>query len=644
MHFVTPPDNTEWMMQALAWTEEAASDYITRSFMARRTLMLRLQLPRFLRHGDAVSLPCVVSNTADTVRQSIVTLTIRDAETERVLSTYTEHVAIPAAGSQTLFMPYTAKSSTDIVVTATVTDADGTTDGEKRLLQVLPLDEPVRECVPFYMRAVDSVLTLSLPKPAAAENRQVELLLCSDPVTYIAAQLPADVDSSAVTVTQVIHNLYALSLRNKLAYKYPKFIQPVDISYLISELKEYQRSNGAFRWLKDRRCGDSEYLTLQVLTLLDELEKVNALDNRLKFTKRDAVRYIDREALKYEKEYRKAHNDASPDYMVFNQYVYARVLCSEAQDEDTRRIVNATLDALYGRLNTKELTAWPLLALTFEHAGQHDRALALINGLRRYATMDNTYGMYWNNLPDRWWWYRQAEVQATFLLAFGVIDPQSSELDAMRQWLILNNRTTEWGKSSLNAYVTYALMQGTPMNTKVGAPVQTIALPDTTSSYTLRREADGPMWGALMSSYEAPANQLKPFGTKAMRITRTYERADEQANAKAPLVKGDRIRVTITIKTDREMDQVIVTDRRPALLEPIGSSSFCWNEGVFYFREVRNTEEKLYIEHLKKGTNVLTYDCYVTASGTTIAGLASAASDLAPEFTSHTDTYTIQAE
>ena len=111
-----------------------------------------------------------------------------------------------------------------------------------------------------------------------------------------------------------------------------------------------------------------------------------------------------------------------------------------------------------------------------------------------------------------------------------------------------------------------------------------------------------------------------------------------------PLTKGERIRVTLTIKTDREMDQVIVTDRRPALLEPIGSSSFCWTEGAFYFREVRNTEEKLYVEHLKKGTTVLTYDCYVTASGTTIAGLASAVSDLAPEFTTHTDTYTIQAE
>ena len=644
VHFVTPPDNTEWMIQAFAWSRNASADYYSRTLMARRTLMLRLQLPRFLRHGDVISLPCVVSNTADTVRQTTVRVVIRDAQTDSVLLSHTEAVLVPASGSHTLFVPYTASCKADIVVTATVEDAQGTTDGEKRLLSILPLDEPVRECVPFYMRAQDSVVTLQLPKAAESENRQVELLLCTNPLAYIAAQLPTEVDSSAVTVTQLAHNLYALSLRNKLAQEFPSFIEPVDCSFLVTELKKYQRNNGAFSWLKDYRSGASYYLTLRVLTLLGELQEAGALDSRLNYTQRQAVRYIDREMQNREKEYRKTHHDSLPDYTAYAQYAYVRVLCPEAQDEDTRRIVSSILDALYAHLDSKELTSWPLLALTFERAGQHERALAMINGLRRYATMDAAHGMYWNNLPDRWWWYRQADVQASFLLAFSTIDPQPNELDALRQWLILNNRTTEWGQSSLNAYVTYVLMHSVPVGTPAEAPVQTIALPDSTVSYTLRRETDGPMWGALMSSYIAPANQLRPFATKAIGITRAYERADEAAKPDAPLTKGDRIRVTLTITTDREMDQVIVTDRRPALLEPVGASSYAWQEGAFYYREIRNTEERLYIEHLRRGTTVLTYECYVTATGITLAGLAHISSELAPEFTAHTAAETLQAE
>jgi hypothetical protein len=243
--------------------------------------------------------------------------------------------------------------------------------------------------------------------------------------------------------------------------------------------------------------------------------------------------------------------------------------------------------------------------------------------------------MYWNNLPDRYWWYRQSDLQASFLLAFSKIDPQSHELDAMRQWLILNNRTTEWGNSSLNAYVTYVLMHDLPASAipQDSTSLQYIVLPDTTVSYTLHRTAGMPAWGALMSSYSAPANQIKLFSTAAMKIERRFDRVDGKGNV---LAKGDRIRVTLILTTDREMDNVIIKDRRAALLEPMGMSAFEWNTDALYYHEVRNADEIFYVEHIRRGKTVLTYDCYVTAFGTTLAGIAAATSELAPEFTTHT--------
>jgi len=646
VHFLTPPDNTEWLVQAMAWSGAGVSDYMSRTLMARRTLMLRLQLPRYMRHEDMLHIPCVVSNTADTARQTTVTITIRDAATDSLVSTQSTAVQVPAAGSQTLFFPYTATRNSHVIVTAKVQDSEGVSDGERRLLQVLPLDEPVRECVPFYMRAIDTVVTVCLPQPDAAQNRSVELMLCEDPYAYIAAQLPAEIDSSAVTVNRLAHNLYAVSLRNKLAESYPSIGQ-TDFSYLVTEIKKYQRSGGAFSWLKKNNSYASEYLTMQVLSLLGELQQFDALDRRLNYTKRQAVEYIDKAVLRAETEYRKSHHDSLPDYHRWTRYAYVRALCPEKMSEDNQRIFHAILDAMYTGLNPEELTTWPLWALTFERAGQHDRALNVINGLRRYAMVDEAHGMYWNNLPDRWWWYRQADIQASFLLAFRIIDPQPAELDAMRQWLILNNRTTDWGKSSLHAFVSYALLYGMSpdeSSSSIHSPLSTLPLPDTTTCYTLRRHAERPAWGALMSRYTAPADRLQPFGTRAMKIERRYERVDTTLPPSAPLAKGDRIRVTLTITTDREMDHIILTDRRPALLEPMGMSSYGWIDGTLYYREVRNAEECFYVEHVRRGTTVLTYDCYVTATGTTLAGLATAVSDLAPEFTAHTGSDRIETE
>ena len=638
IRFLTPPDNTEWIMQAVAWTKGGVSDYMTRTLMARRTLMLRLQMPRFMRQGDRLSLPCIISNTADTTRHTQVILQIRDAVTDSLLATFTENLSVASSASKTLFFPYTASFAHDIIVRAEVRDADGTSDGEQRRLAVLPIVEPVSESMPFYLHADDSLLTLTLPTPPHASNRLVTLIRCNDPLAYIAAQLPQVIDSSAVTATELIHNYYALALRNKLAKDHPA-VAPVDISSLPTKLLAYRRANGAFSWLKNNRSTASYYLTLRILDLLGELQEADALDQQLSYAKSQAVRYIDKEIVLREKWYREAHHDSLPDYADYALYACVRARFSEDFTDDSKRIYTATLDSLYAHISSSELTSWPLLALTFERAGQHDRALTLINGLRRYATIDHDHGMYWNNLPDRWWWYRQVDLQASFLLAFARIDPQTQELDALRQWIILNNRTTDWGQSSLNAYVTYALMNGMPsVQAQENAALETLVLPDTTTRYTIRHTTGTPAWGAIMTSFDAPADQLHAFATKAVQIERRFERSDSSVATSVPLAKGEKIRVILTITTDREMDNLILTDHRAALLEPIGVSAYSWTNNAFYYRDIRNTEERFYIEHLSRGTAVLSYECYVTASGTTLAGLASIVSEIAPEFVAHTTT------
>lgn len=645
VHFLTPPDNTEWIMQAMAWTQNSMSDYMTRTLMARRTLMLRLQMPRFMRHGDALSLPCIISNTADTTRHTHVTLQIRDAITDSLMATFARDISVAPNSSETLFFPYTASSANDVVVRAEVQESNGTSDGEQRRLSVLPVVESVSESLPFYMHASDSAIILSLPAYKNAANRHVTLMCCNNPLAYILAQLPQSVDSSAVTVTEIAHSLYALSLRNKLAQDYP-FITSVNITRLETNLRTCQRYNGGFSWLKSNKSKSSWYFTLRVLALLGELQEANALDDRLSYVTERAVGYIDRETIRRESDYRKAHHDSLPDYSHYAQYAFVRAMFKESFREDAQRIYSAALEAMYTGLKESELTSWPLLALTFERAGQHDRALAIINGLRRYATIDHDHGMYWNNLPDRWLWYRQADLQASFLLAFSRIDPHPAEIDALRQWLIVNNRTTDWGQSSLNAYVTYVLMQGMPPvdSTQDDSAIQYITLPDTTTSYTLRHNPGTPAWGALMTSCEMPVSQLQAFADKALKIERRFERCDSSLATNSILAKGERIRVILTVTTDREMDNVVLIDRRAALLEPVGTSSYGWKDNALYYRDIRNAEERFYVEHLSRGTTVLSYDCYVSASGATLASLASIVSELAPEYVSYTTADSLKTE
>ena len=96
------------------------------------------------------------------------------------------------------------------------------------------------------------------------------------------------------------------------------------------------------------------------------------------------------------------------------------------------------------------------------------------------------------------------------------------------------------------------------------------------------------------------------------------------------------MRVTLTIKCDRDLDYVAVMDSRSACLEPAGQlSGYTSSDGVWYYREVRNEGTNLFIPFLGKGTHVLNYECYVDRAGEYSLGIAQAQSQYAPVITAH---------
>ena len=99
---------------------------------------------------------------------------------------------------------------------------------------------------------------------------------------------------------------------------------------------------------------------------------------------------------------------------------------------------------------------------------------------------------------------------------------------------------------------------------------------------------------------------------------------------------GDRIRVTLTIVCDRDMDYVAVTDGRSACLEPAEQlSGYTSSDGLWFYREVRNDATNLFIPFLPKGTHVISYDCFADREGTYSLGIATAQSQYAPMIVAH---------
>ena len=102
------------------------------------------------------------------------------------------------------------------------------------------------------------------------------------------------------------------------------------------------------------------------------------------------------------------------------------------------------------------------------------------------------------------------------------------------------------------------------------------------------------------------------------------------------LAVGDRVTVRLVLKVDKDMDYVAIIDDRPACFEPVEQlPSPMYSEGICFYRENRDASTRIFIDHLPKGTYILTYDMWVNNAGVFTSGIATAQSEYAPQYSAH---------
>ena len=84
------------------------------------------------------------------------------------------------------------------------------------------------------------------------------------------------------------------------------------------------------------------------------------------------------------------------------------------------------------------------------------------------------------------------------------------------------------------------------------------------------------------------------------------------------------------------MDYVAIIDNRAACFEPVEQlPSPIFTEGIYFYRENKDACTNIFVNHLPKGTYLLTYEVYVNNSGSYSSGVASIQSQYAPELSAH---------
>ena len=458
------------------------------------------------------------------------------------------------------------------------------------------------------------------------------------------------------------------------------------------KLKQMQSSNGGFVWFKGGP--DDRYMTQYIVTGIGHLKNLNAFADgqkpKLDEILAQAIPYLDR---KIQEDYDKLIKDKTdlkkytPGYSEV-QYLYMRSFFPELA-------IPAASRKAYDYFRQRSQLTWTkqnkymqgMLVLALGRTGDSKTPAAILKSLKETAIIHDELGMYWKDARRGWFWYEAPiERQALLIEAFQEIGKDIKTADELRTWLLKNKQTNRWESTKATAEACYALLlQGTDwLQTE---PLVDIKFGTTTlSSADNKQEAgtgyfkttiDGkdvkpamgnisvtvstpanngsttqPSWGGVYWQYFEDLDKITTAATPLSLVKKLFvEKNTDRGPVLTPvnegdiLKVGDKIKVRVELRVDRDMEYVHMKDMRASALEPVNVlSSYKWQGGLGYYETTKDASTNFFFNYLRKGTYVFEYPLFVTHAGDFSNGITSIQCMYAPEFSAHSEGVRITIE
>ncbi|MBN4072224.1 alpha-2-macroglobulin [Flavobacteriales bacterium AH-315-E23] len=300
----------------------------------------------------------------------------------------------------------------------------------------------------------------------------------------------------------------------------------------------------------------------------------------------------------------------------------------------------------------------------------------IMNSLRENSIHSEEMGMYWKDNYEGFYWYQAPiESQALLIEAFDEVADDQKSVEELKIWLLKSKQTQDWKTTKATAEACYALLlKGTNLlasdalvSVQIGDMVIDPKTMDdvkveagtgyfkTSWSKTeikpewgkvkVTKDDEGVAWGALYWQYFEQLDKITPHETplklqKALflEIPTDDGVAMKPITSKTKLKPGDKIKVRIELRVDRDMEFVHMKDMRASAFEPINViSRYKWQDGLGYYESTGDAATNFFFDRLPKGTYVFEYPLRVSHSGDFSNGISSIQCMYAPEFTAHSE-------
>lgn len=448
------------------------------------------------------------------------------------------------------------------------------------------------------------------------------------------------------------------------------------------KLIKKQSSNGGFVWFDGGP--DDWYITQHIITGFSHLDKLGVIkareNNEVWNMITKAVTYCDnrmREEYEYMKKYSpkyKTENHLS--YMAI-QYLYMR---SNFKDINLAKSNKEHFDyykkqeQIYWLQNGRYMQG--MIALSLHRYEDTKTAKDILKSLKENSINNEEMGMYWKENYGYYWYEAPIEMQALMIEAFDEINNDTKSVDDLKTWLIKSKQTQHWGTTRSTTDAVYALLlKGTDWlatEPNVEITVGDVTLkpktdkslnaepgtgyfkktwtgsdikPATMGKVKVVKQDVGVSYGAMYWQYFEQLDKITPHETPLKLKKQLFLQKNtasgpviEPITTTTKLKPGDKIKVRIELRVDRDMSYVHMKDMRASGFEPTNVfSGYKYQDGLGYYESTRDAATNFFFSYLNKGTYVFEYPLVVNHSGDFSNGITTIQCMYAPEFTSHSE-------
>lgn len=692
--FTVPDFNTVWQLQVLGYNDEAMNACLVLDTEASKSVMVRSNLPQFLRTGDKARISATLFNNSEKTLDLGGKIEIIDGATGKVIKTSEfEGVEITPSGNRIISIEFEVPSNTSELISRCYAYGSGHTDGEQGYIPLLPSSMPVTESIPFYASFTQEMVEFKIPKIDNEAN--VTLKYCDNPLWDVLLSLPGvtqESNSGALSIArwlygtltardiidrneEIANGLKAIlnsedstatksnlekdqnlkivtpeaspwlnsaeketaSIRSLQIYLSPEKLELL-VNEKIRALKQLQQPDGGWCWFEGMKS--SHFITAEVVRMLGYLNNKGLLDNELEKMMKRAVGFADSRLEENFDKYKRVNTVSAIDYF------YYRDMTGVALSSKMKKIKQVVLDSvsnnwIYWSIGEKVKAAMVLLS----EPARKGEALTIAESLKEFIG---------SRIP--------LYQEALMIDLFRKLPGCSAATEKVMESIYLKKETESWTNNIFTPGIIHSLVGLSAAENAVrtmpeiyieGESLDLPKAESLTGNYTVNldpkkisgkklriiRQSGIPAWGGIVSQYVAPILDVKARNIENLSVEKHLYKEDINGEIKEVdrFHKGDKVIVVLNLNVNKDMDYVVLADWRPACLQTEDTASgLIFNDGLVAYREFRKDKTTYFIEDLPAGKYVISYSCHADRDGEYSLGFAEAQCLYAPIEVAHT--------